>query len=66
MVTNSHAIVQPWTVMVEALNTSIADGTVAGARCANDKAIGAHLTWMNLGQQIQKVVLSPQVAWVFS
>lgn len=64
MVTNSHAIVQPWTVMVKAFNASIADGAVAGARCADDETVGAHLTWMDLGQHIQKVVLTLQVAWV--
>ena len=62
MVVNSDAIVQPRTVMVEAFHAPVADGAVAGARCAENETVGAHLAWMNLRKHIQKVVLLFQVA----
>ena len=65
MVVNPDTIVQPWTVMVKAFNASVADGAMAGARCTENEAVGAHLTRMDLRQHIQEVVLLFEVAWVF-
>ena len=48
MITNAHTIVKPGTVMVKTFNATVADGAVAGARCPENKAVGAHLTRVNL------------------
>lgn len=41
MVVKPDAIIDPWTVMVEPLDTLVADTAVAGSVGANDLAIGA-------------------------
>ena len=65
MITDTHAIIQPRTVMVESFHTSVADGTVAGAWSSQNQAVWAHLTRMNLGEHVEEVVLWSEVAGVF-
>lgn len=48
MVVDSDAVIEPWAVVVEALDAPVADGAVAGARRAKHKTIGAHLARMDL------------------
>ena len=50
--------------MVEAFNTLVADGTVAGAGRAQDEAVRTHLTGMNLCEQVQKVVRAVEIPGV--
>ncbi len=41
MVAGAHAVVDPGTVVVKSLYTSVTEGAVAGALCPNDLAVGA-------------------------
>ena len=66
MIANPNAIVQPGAMMIEAFDATIADGTMPRARCAQDKAIWAHFTWVDLSEQFKEVVLLSEIARVTS
>ena len=65
MVADAHAVVEPWAVMVEALDAAITDGAVARARGAQDETVGAHLARMDLREHLEEVMLRAQLARVF-
>ena len=52
VVANAHAVVEPWAVMVEALDAPVADGAVARARGPQNETVGAHLTRMDLREHL--------------
>ena len=57
MIPHTNAIVQPRAVMVEPLDAAIADCTVSGTGCAQNEAVGAHVSWMQLGEKLEEVML---------
>ena len=57
MISYANAIVQPRAVMVEPLDAAIADCTVSGAGCAQDETVRAHVSWMQLGEKLEEVML---------
>ena len=48
MVPYTDAVIEPWTVMVKALDTSITNGAVARPWSAQDETVRAHFTRMYL------------------
>ena len=66
MITDSDAVVEPRAVVVEALDAPVTNGTVTRARSAQDKAIWAHLAWMDFLEEVEEVVSLAQVARVLS
>ena len=55
MITHSHAIVNPWTVMVESFDAVAANGTVTATARANGVAVGAELGTLNFLKHVHKV-----------
>lgn len=48
MIFDSDTIVDPWTVMIKSFNTLVTDGTVLAPGRANDFAIRAKISWVNV------------------
>jgi hypothetical protein len=46
MVSDTHTIIDPWTVMVKALNTSPAKGTMPRTICPDDLAVRTQKDWI--------------------
>lgn len=61
MVPHSHAIIEPGTVMVESFHASVANGAMPGAWSPQDQAVGTHVGWVQLREQLKKVVLRSEV-----
>ena len=57
MIPHTNAIVQPRAVMVKSLHAAIADCTVSGAGRAQDETVRAHVSWMQLGEKLEEVML---------
>ncbi len=50
MVVYPNTVIEPWAMMVESFDATVADGTVSGARCAQDEAVWAHLAGVDFGE----------------
>ena len=64
MVVDADAVVQPWAMVVEALDTPIADGAVARSGRSEHLTVGAHLARVDLLEKLQEVVLRAKVTRV--
>lgn len=62
MVPHSHAIIEPGAVMIESFHASVANGAMPGARSPQDQAVGTHIGWVQLREQLKKLVLRAKVA----
>ena len=62
MVPHSHAIIEPRAVMIESFHASVANGAMPGARSPQDQAVGTHIGWVQLSEQLKKLVLRAKVA----
>lgn len=54
MVSDSDAIIDPWTVVVKSVDAPFANGAVLGPARPHYFAVGTHLTSMRLAQQINE------------
>jgi len=48
MVIDAYAVVDPWTMVVKAFNTLIADAAVPRTLCSNDLAIWTQQNWVEV------------------
>lgn len=64
MVLDTNAGVDPGAVVVETLDTAIADGTVFRARGSQDAAVGAELAGVHLVEEVLEGDFGADVAWV--
>lgn len=64
MVLDAHAVIKPWTMMIEPFNASVADGAVARTRRPQNATVWTHLTRMDLREQFEEVVLLAKIAGV--
>lgn len=55
MVADANTVVDPGAMMVESLNTDIADGTMPGSRGPDDLAVGAQVSRVELLEQVHEV-----------
>ena len=44
---DAYTVVEPWTMVIKALDAPVADGTVARSRRPQDRAVRAHLAWVH-------------------
>ena len=51
-------------MMVKTLYAAVADGAVSRPRCSQNLAVWAHLSWMNLREQLKEVVSRLEITWV--
>lgn len=52
VVVDANAVVRPRAVVIEPFHALVADGTMSGARSADNFAVWAQLHWVNQLQQI--------------
>ena len=66
MISDTNAVIEPWAVVIEPLNTAITDSAVAGARCAQNHAVRTHLTRMDVLEKLEEVVCWTYVSRICS
>ena len=62
MVVYTNTVVDPRTVVIKSFHTSVANGAMPGARSPQDQAVGTHIGWVQLREQLKKFVLRAKVA----
>ena len=55
MVVNTNAVVDPRTVMVEAIDTFVANRAVAAARRPDDLTLGAQIERIYVSEQVEEI-----------
>ena len=67
MVVISNAIVDPWAVMVEALNASVADAAVARTVSPDHLTVGTQQHWVKYLHHLHErdALGTLEVAWIF-
>jgi len=54
MVLDADTVVDPWAVMVESLDTSVADGTMTRPGCLDYLALGAEISRIDISKKFQE------------
>lgn len=65
MVVYTHAVVNPWTVMVESFNAPIANGAMSRSWSPQDFTVGAHFARMYVLEQVNELMFAFKVAWIY-
>lgn len=68
MVTYAYTVIDPWTMMIIAFHTDIANSTMSRTWSADDFTVWTEISWVKLIQKLQKlkIIVWPQAARISS